>query len=216
MAMDCISHAQLRRCLGRNCDAQSVPVLVMAIVGAAGTGKTAVLRIIQPFADFQLGDESVLKSAPTNTASRVSGGDMCHALYKLPFGSFKSKRGQLTATVLQSDRARFRNVRFQNIDEVGMLAPSTLLQVEVRSRTATRDVHSVFGGVCTSLSGDFLQLPHPSLPSLANIAALKHYNNNNWARRQSEMTTKSTIQKKPISSTAPDMRCGGAYKTSQS
>ena len=51
-AMNCTTNAQLRRCLGNNCDADNVPVLIMAIVGAAGTGKTAVLKIIRPFADF--------------------------------------------------------------------------------------------------------------------------------------------------------------------
>ena len=51
-AMDCKSNPELRRCLGNQCDSDTVPVLIMAIVGAAGTGKTAVLKIIQPFADL--------------------------------------------------------------------------------------------------------------------------------------------------------------------
>ena len=148
-AMSSTSHAALRRCLGNNFDSDTVPVLIMAIVGAAGTGKTAVLKIIQPFADVWLGIESVLKSAPTNTASRVFGGDTCHALYKLPFGTLKSRRGKLTGPILQSYGPRFRNVRLQNIDEVGMLPPSSLHQIEVRRRTAPRDIHSMFGGLST-------------------------------------------------------------------
>ena len=92
---------QLKSLMGQDLSADMVPNLVMAIVGAAGTGKTTVLRILQPFGDFFLADESMKKSAPTNTASRVGGGDTCHALYKLPFGSLKGKGGCLSGAVLQ-------------------------------------------------------------------------------------------------------------------
>eukprot|EP00973_Karenia_brevis_P080087 11111656-Karenia_brevis.AAC.1 len=48
-----------------------------------------------------------------------------------------------------------------------MVMPNNFYQVEVRSRTATGDVHSTFGGLASLLSGDFLQLPPVDGPSLA-------------------------------------------------
>eukprot|EP00973_Karenia_brevis_P030757 4241850-Karenia_brevis.AAC.1 len=48
-----------------------------------------------------------------------------------------------------------------------MVMPNNFYQVEVRSRTATSDVHMVFGGLATLLSGDFLQLPPVDGHSLA-------------------------------------------------
>ena len=39
--------------------------------------------------------------------------------------------------------------------------------MEVRSRTGTGQTHALFGGLGTVLTGDFLQLPHPTMPSLA-------------------------------------------------
>eukprot|EP00973_Karenia_brevis_P061401 8536781-Karenia_brevis.AAC.1 len=48
-----------------------------------------------------------------------------------------------------------------------MVLPNNLYQVEVRSRTATGDVHASFGGLASLFSGDFLQLPPVDGPSLA-------------------------------------------------
>jgi len=48
-----------------------------------------------------------------------------------------------------------------------MVAPDILHQIEVRSRSATGQTYTCYGGLATVLSGDFLQLPHPTLPSLA-------------------------------------------------
>eukprot|EP00973_Karenia_brevis_P025791 3559969-Karenia_brevis.AAC.1 len=60
--------------------------LIMIFVGGAGTGKTTTILVIEALVDFFYGAESMRKSAPTNTASRLIGGDTLHASYKLPLG----------------------------------------------------------------------------------------------------------------------------------
>eukprot|EP00973_Karenia_brevis_P025202 3476373-Karenia_brevis.AAC.1 len=72
----------------------------MIFVGGAGTGKTTTILVIEALVDFFYGAGSVCKSAPTNTASRLIGGDTLHASYKLPLGTLHGTRGKLSAAVL--------------------------------------------------------------------------------------------------------------------
>ena len=43
--------------------------LCHVLTGGAGSGKTTTLRVIESLLDFFLGEESVMMSAPTNTAA---------------------------------------------------------------------------------------------------------------------------------------------------
>ena len=69
------------------------------------------------------------------------------------------KLHKLSAAVLRSHRARWRNAGGLFIDEVSMVSPDQLLQVDVRVRQATQCPDFRFGRLLTVLSGDFLQLP---------------------------------------------------------
>ena len=151
---------------GDHSDAYGVPIFLMIVTGPGGTGKSTVVKMREAFADFFFDDESMRKSAPTNTAARVLGGDTSHAVYKLPFGSLRGKRGKLSAHVLKSFRESWATAKEHVVDEISMTAPSTLHQIDVRSRSATGQIYSTFGGLGTVLTGDFLQLPHPTQPSL--------------------------------------------------
>ena len=51
-------------------------------------------------ADEPCGENTFAKTAPTNTAARINGGDTCHAFYKLPFNNLNSKKAILSAKVL--------------------------------------------------------------------------------------------------------------------
>ena len=62
-------------------------VVKIIVVGDSLSGKTTLVHKLEAFADFFLGDSCMRKSAPTNTAARVVGGDTSHALYKLPFST---------------------------------------------------------------------------------------------------------------------------------
>lgn len=48
------------------------------------------------------------------------------------------------------------------IDEVSMVSPKMLAEVEKRLRIAKEAPHSQFGGMCVVLCGDFAQLPPQS------------------------------------------------------
>jgi hypothetical protein len=87
--------------------------LHLIMIGAAGTGKSTVLRIVEALSDKFFGPDSVRKGAPSNTAARLLGGDTIHALCKLPFiGTIYGKRGHLSAAVLRRLKDRWKNARF--------------------------------------------------------------------------------------------------------
>ena len=86
--------------------------LRLIMIGAAGTGKSTVLRIVEALADKFFGPDSVRKGAPSNTAARLLGGDTIHALCKLPFiGNILGKRAHLSAAVLRRHKERWMSAR---------------------------------------------------------------------------------------------------------
>jgi len=145
----------------------------LAIIGPAGTGKTAVLKLTEALIIFFAGLNTVQKLAPSNTAARLLGGDTLHALCKLPFGgvSLSSKQGKLRKLVLQNLRRKWKNTITAFIDEISMVPSDQLLQVDVRLRQAKMQSHKTFGNLAMNVCGDFLQLPpvdkHGTRPSLA-------------------------------------------------
>jgi len=141
--------------------------LVLILTGAAGTGKTTTIMVIEALMDFFYEQGSLPKSAPTITASRLLGGNTSHALYKLPRGTLHGKRGKLSARVLKGFRKSWEKARGQVVDEISVMTPGGFYQLEARSRTARNQPDLRFGDLLTFLCGDFLQLPPVDVPSLA-------------------------------------------------
>ena len=146
------------------------------LIGGAGCGKTTTLLVIEALLDFFLGADSMRKAAPTNTAARLLRGDTVHALFKLPRGTLQSKGGKLSKLALKALRHRWQGSTAFAIDEISMLPPGSMHQVDMRSRDITRSEEeessvvkfdNFFGGKAVNLSGDFLQLPPVDTPSLA-------------------------------------------------
>eukprot|EP00959_Pyramimonas_sp_CCMP1952_P163316 3413948-Pyramimonas_sp.AAC.1 len=105
----------------------------LALMGPGGTGKTAVLRVVEAVACYFIGPDTAQKCAPSNSAARLLKGDTLHALCKLPFGNnvtVSSKRGRLTRSVLETHRSRWESARACFIDEVSMVAAAQLFQAE--------------------------------------------------------------------------------------
>lgn len=137
------------------------------LIGGAGTGKTTTLRVLEALAEYFHGSGSFCKSAPTNTAARLLGGDTVHALYKLPRSTLASRRGRLSGRVLKRFRRQWSPVLAQAIDEISVVPPDILYQINERSREGKQNWGACMGGLATILSGDFLQLPPVNRPSLA-------------------------------------------------
>lgn len=133
----------------------------LAIIGAGGTGKTAVLKITEALTIFFAGPNTVRKLAPSNAAARLLGGDTLHALCKLPYGNARlaSKRGRLGPTVLKGLRKQWDDAVSVYMDEVSMIAADQFLQSDVRLRQAMMQPQLPFGGLALNVCGDFLQLP---------------------------------------------------------
>ncbi|CAK0794832.1 unnamed protein product, partial [Prorocentrum cordatum] len=132
----------------------------LALMGPGGTGKTAVLRVVEAVICYFNGPDTVQKCAPSNSAARLLKGDTLHALCKLPFGNVTvtGKKGRLTRSVLEQHRDRWECALACFIDEVSMVAAAQLFQSEVRLKAAKNSAQA-WGGLGMTLSGDFMQLP---------------------------------------------------------
>ena len=132
----------------------------LALMGAGGTGKTTVLRVIEALINYFRGPDSVRKCAPSNSAARLLNGDTLHAVCKLPFGTatIKSKKGRLSTTVREKYRQRWEPACACFIDEISMVSPDNLFQSEFRMKEA-KVSERAWGGLGMVLSGDFMQLP---------------------------------------------------------
>ena len=88
--------------------------LRLILIGAAGTGKSTILRIVEALADKFFGPASVRKGAPSNAAARVVGGDTIHALFKIPFvgGLYGGAKSYLSAPVLRAFKRSWDPVKF--------------------------------------------------------------------------------------------------------
>ena len=143
------------------CEASLANEFALAIMGPGGTGKTAVLKVVEAMTIFFTGADTVRKMAPSNAAARLLGGDTLHASCKLPYGkaTLTSRKGQLSGPALRQLRARWRTAVAAYLDEVSMVSADQLHQCDVRLRTAKNGRPFSFGGMAVNLCGDFLQLP---------------------------------------------------------
>ena len=145
----------------------------LAIMGPGGTGKTAVLRMVEALTVFFAGVDSVRKLAPSNAAARLLGGDTLHALCKLPFGNtnLRMKQGRLAKPALRNHQKQWAGAIQAFVDEISMVSADQLLQCDVRLRQAKLQPNVRFGNLAMNLCGDFLQLPpvdtHGTRKSLA-------------------------------------------------
>ena len=138
----------------------------MLVLGGAGGGKTYLLLVVEGLFQHFLGPACIRKAAPTITASRLLGGNTLHALHRLLRGNLTELRGRMNAQSLARYRKDWAPVIGHAADEVGMLPPKLLHQINARTQTAKKS-ESTFGGLWTWLSGDFMQLPPIGQPSLA-------------------------------------------------
>ena len=130
----------------------------LAIMGPGGTGKTAVLRLIESLTVFFAGVDTVRKLAPSNAAARLLGGDTLHALCKLPFGqvNLKMKQGRLAKCALRKHQKQWATAVQAFLDEVSMVSADQFLQCDVRLRQAKLKPCAKFSNLAMNICGDFL------------------------------------------------------------
>ena len=137
--------------------------------GAAGTGKTALQQACDVLTQEFFGESSVVKSAPTRTAARLTRGNTCHAAWKLPLRSSLGPRGRLTEEPLRRLRERLEHAEESSLDELSMCAPERYWQINCRAQQALGS-DAIMGGLKDRLSGDFLQLPPVDSSSFAQCS----------------------------------------------
>jgi hypothetical protein len=140
--------------------------MMLAIMGPAGTGKTSIIKVAEALIEYFVGDDVVVKCAPSNTAARLFKGDTVHSWWKLLGDRCAGKRN-LKKPALDKLRRRWTGKVIQFIDEISMLAPQQLAHGDLRTKAATRKFDEVMGGIASVATGDMLQLPPVNRPSLA-------------------------------------------------
>jgi ATP-dependent DNA helicase PIF1 len=129
--------------------------LLLYIGGAAGTGKSHVIRAIVELFKRCGYSEKLLVSATTGSAAVLIEGYTIHALTFLPQSEFKPK--------LQELENIWRVVKYLIIDELSMISALFLSQVSQRICKAKgwdpTNSEKPFGGVNVIFCGDFAQLP---------------------------------------------------------
>ncbi|KAG5728558.1 hypothetical protein E4T56_gene19599 [Termitomyces sp. T112] len=126
--------------------------------GAAGTGKSVLLRkIIKELRDLW-GTEAVAVTATTGIAGVNIGGSTVHSFAGIGLG--KEKAEVLAEVIIKSSRLkdRWNKTRVLVIDEISMMDGQLFDKLEYVARVV-RGNNKPFGGIQLVLSGDFFQLP---------------------------------------------------------
>ena len=134
------------------------------VCGAAGTGKSYVIRAIRQYAIGQTGKEnSVRIAAPTGSAAALlpSGRTLHSLLHIRAEDSFREHEEPLVGNQLADIQEAFGDTIILIIDEKSMVGSGRLSQIMRRLRQARPDIEPdvLFGGLSVILVGDVRQLP---------------------------------------------------------
>ena len=126
---------------------------VVFLTGKAGTGKTTFLQNLR-----QTSKKKLAIVAPTGVAALNAGGMTIHSFFQLSFGPIIPS-GKAKQEVYYSDEKKelLASLELLIIDEVSMVRPDVLDQIDLILRTIKESSHP-FGGVQLLLIGDLSQL----------------------------------------------------------
>ena len=127
--------------------------------GAAGTGKSFILRILQEtFGRLDCKDQ-IAFTAPTGVAACNIGGLTVHSWAGIGLGTepletlcTKISRNKVTSN-------RWKTTRILVVDEVSMLSGELFDKLNVIGQRVRDNTGQLFGGIQVVLCGDFFQLP---------------------------------------------------------
>ena len=129
------------------------------ITGAAGTGKSFLLRRIILSLKLKFSEDAVAICAPTGIAATNVSGVTIHSWSGV--GLAKGPVEDVIAKVMKSPQAvqRWRACKVLVIDEVSMLDNLLFEKLDAVGRHVRATPHAAFGGIQLVLTGDFFQLP---------------------------------------------------------
>ena len=122
------------------------------LTGKAGTGKTTFLRAVRNNTKKKL---AVI--APTGVAAINAGGMTIHSLFQLPFGPILPGADSPVLTYNTEKRELLQSLELLIIDEISMVRPDVLDQIDLILRSIRGNGHA-FGGIQLLLIGDLAQL----------------------------------------------------------
>lgn len=128
------------------------------ITGAAGTGKSKVLRTAVTLLKEKLGEDAVAVTAPTGIAAVNIGGQTIHSFAGLVMAKQKDGSSKLKSFRSAALKERWLKTHVIIIDEVSVLSPEIFEMLEHVGQLSKRN-NKVFGGIQLVVFGDFLQLP---------------------------------------------------------
>ncbi|MBB6110021.1 HRDC domain-containing protein [Mucilaginibacter lappiensis] len=126
---------------------------VIFLTGKAGTGKTTFLQNLK-----HTSKKKLAVAAPTGVAAINAGGMTIHSLFQLPFGPLLPGGNDRPDThYSQEKKELLNNLELLIIDEISMVRPDVLDQIDLILRNIKESPHP-FGGVQLLLIGDLSQL----------------------------------------------------------
>lgn len=126
---------------------------VVFLTGKAGTGKTTFLQNLK-----HTSKKKLAVAAPTGVAAINAGGMTIHSLFQLPFGPLLPGGNDRPDThYSQEKKELLDNLELLIIDEISMVRPDVLDQIDLILRNIKESAHP-FGGVQLLLIGDLSQL----------------------------------------------------------
>ncbi|KAL9938103.1 hypothetical protein V8E36_002726 [Tilletia maclaganii] len=143
------------------------PSLKLLMHGAAGTGKTVVVRLLRELlAKFGKAKE-MMSIAPTGKAASAIGGSTQHSAFALDIrrrgqtsDEFRShQRDSINSTRMRFLQDVYRDIKWIFLDEVSMSSAETLSDIDQALRIGKDQLDVPFGGVHMMFAGDFCQLP---------------------------------------------------------
>ena len=127
--------------------------------GAAGTGKTYLLKNVIGKLDEKHGDDSVFVTAPTGIAACHIEGVTIHSFAGLPPLDNPSVDYIVKNTMKKKNIVeRWKAAKVLIIDECSMVDPIIFDGMDMAARTCRKQMDVPFGGIQVVLCGDFLQL----------------------------------------------------------
>lgn len=127
--------------------------------GAAGTGKSVLLREIIKRLTREHTPDSVAVTASTGLAALNIGGETLHRFAGIGLGKGDTKTLVGMVKKRQDKMNKWRRCKILIIDEVSMVDGVLLDKLDRIGREVRNNRHNPFGGIQVVLTGDFFQLP---------------------------------------------------------